>query len=801
MRMRYAVLLLCWLGWYADALAYPGGMPWPQAVHYQCGTDNIFSKGQARSDGWLAAEGARAPVHYDGRACWLKVSPLAITAEPSLAQPWLAVGDLNLHRLDFELWNAQGVRVVQADRLDQHPATLATGRRLFFLQRGAETGPVYLRYVPVAGSSAIPGMGRQLQLWAADPADMLHHEQRFDAMSLSAATFMASCALIVAFFALVLRKLSYGLFSLYALTHLFLILSKNGLQFLLPELGQLLINPHLFQYVVATLSMTLSIQFGEFMRHSRPLAWLGYSLALAFLLLMVLHAFNPNPPETLIALIVPLHFLVLLAGHWRGWRRGQRSCAILLFGMAPIAAYWGLYLWFAVGMRLPQPEWMQIGAPFEYLRTLCLPMAFLYAMADLAVRQRKEREHLAAQLSASRAELETRIEAATTELRAKKEEAELATVAKSRFLAAASHDLRQPTHALGMFVARLAQLPAEPPARELVGKLERAVRALQDLLDGLLDISRLETRSDPVKCGPVAVNTLFDAVHRVAAGAAAAKGLRLHIHPSRHWVMSDALLLQRILLNLVSNAIQYTPAGTVLVTCRSIQQGQRLRIEVRDSGIGIAPEHHGLIFKEFYQVGNRERERSRGMGLGLTIVERSARLLGHDLGFCSSPGQGSRFHIELSAALPGAVLQAQRASVAAETPPGGSLQGLQVLVVEDDAMVSEALSGLLTSWGCVVRCASSLPSALEQLGAAGRAALPEMILSDFRLPGGEHGIAVIQALREASGRPIAACLMSGDTEAPLMQQARDAGLTLLTKPVRPAKLRNLLMRLRLPAPH
>lgn len=789
--MRYGVmLLLCWLGWVANSTAAQEATPWPQPVYYQCGVTDIFVAGQASTEGWRLAAGAQVPVQYDGQACWIRLAPLPHEGAPVLERPWLALGDLNVHRLDIELWDAQGRRVLLAQRVGQHPATIASGRRLLFIPDARDQGTHYLRYTPVPGSSAIPGMGRHLLVMAADPAQMLRSEQRFDAMSIGAATFMASSALIIGFFALVLRNVSYGLFTLYALTHAALILSKNGLQFLLPELGRPLINPHLFQYVVATLSMALSLYFGEFMRHSRRLAWLGRGVALAFLLLILLHAISPSPPELLIAVIVPVHFLVLLSGHWRGWRSGVRSSGILLWGMIPIAIYWMLYLWFALVVKAPQPDWMQIGSAVEYLRTLCLPLAFLYALADHAVRQQRDKDHLSTQLADSRRELERRIMAATTELRAKKEEAENATLAKSRFLAAASHDLRQPTHALGMFVARLSQLPADAQTRELVGKLESAVRAMQDLLDGMLDLSRLETQATPVQSRPVAVNALFESVQRHVASAAAAKGLRLRIHPTRYWVMSDALLLQRILLNLVSNAIQYTPQGTVLLTCRPTDQGRRVRIEVRDSGIGIAPEHHALIFKEFYQVGNSERDRARGMGLGLTLVERSARLLGHVLVMRSCVGQGSCFRLDLQLSPPTAVADTSMS----EHAMTGSLQGLRLLVVEDDAMAREALSGLLTSWGCVVVSARGLQSALDLLAGQGPDDLPSMILSDYRLPGGENGIQVIEALRESSGTPLAACLMSGDTDGQLINRARDAGLPLLTKPVRPAKLRNLLMR-------
>ena len=393
-------------------------------------------------------------------------------------------------------------------------------------------------------------------------------------------------------------------------------------------------------------------------------------------------------------------------------------------------------------------------------------------------------------LQLGREDLEIRIRAATAELQQKKDEAEAATLAKSRFLAAASHDLRQPTHALGMFVARLAQLPGPPESCQLVENLEAAIQAMQDLLDGLLDVSRLDAGAVPVNLKAMPLNHLFDTLREAVMASASEKRLRLRVRATSLWVTSDPVLLHRILLNLLGNAIRYTSQGTVLLSCRLIGGGKWVRIEVWDSGVGIAPEHQQDVFREFYQVGNSGRDRTQGMGLGLNIVERTARLLGHPLALRSNPGCGSRFTLELP------VAQAQ-----AEPPDGphtaepvaqGGLDGLRVLVIEDDAMVAQGLAGLLESWGCEVAVARGKAEALALLP-LGRG--PDVIISDYRLGRGENGIDVIAALHQAAGRPIAACLMSGDTDQTLIVLARETGLTLLHKPVRPAKLRSLLRHL------
>jgi len=203
---------------------------------------------------------------------------------------------------------------------------------------------------------------------------------------------------------------------------------------------------------------------------------------------------------------------------------------------------------------------------------------------------------MAQRLETGRDELEQRIATATRALREKKEQAETATLAKSRFLAAASHDLRQPMHALGMFVARLAQLPHDVPTAQLIDNLEASVQALQDLLD----VSSLESRAAQAQLRPLALADLFAQLRASLALTADQKGLRLHVRPTQVWLLSDSVLLHRILLNLLSNALRYTSSGSVLLACRPAADGQHVRIEVWDSGIGIAPEHQLFIFQEFY---------------------------------------------------------------------------------------------------------------------------------------------------------------------------------------------------------
>ena len=367
--------------------------------------------------------------------------------------------------------------------------------------------------------------------------------------------------------------------------------------------------------------------------------------------------------------------------------------------------------------------------------------------------------------------------------------AEDANRAKSLFLAAASHDLRQPTHALGMFVARLGQLEHSTETSHLIERLDTSVQAMRDLLDALLDISRLDAGAVPVHLQAFALSDVFDQLQTELALVSAEKGLSLRVRPCNVWVLSDPVQLHRILLNLLSNALRYTSAGAVLLACRVTQGGRSARIEVWDSGIGIAPEHQEAIFKEFYQVGNVERDRRKGLGLGLNIVQRTAVLLQHKLQMWSQPGVGSRFSVEVPLVPIGAVVERRRPERA---QPLADLANLVVLVIEDDALVRESLVCLIAAWRAVVVAAEGLSAALSYLEAG---LVPDLIISDYRLRDGENGIAVLQQLRKQAGRAVPACLISGDTDPALLLAVRQAGLTLLHKPVRPAKLRSLIARL------
>jgi signal transduction histidine kinase len=371
------------------------------------------------------------------------------------------------------------------------------------------------------------------------------------------------------------------------------------------------------------------------------------------------------------------------------------------------------------------------------------------------------------------------------ELHLRKDEAEAANQAKSRFLASASHDLRQPAHALGLFVARLKQLPSDAQTRELVRGVDASVQALQDMLNAFFDYSRLDSHFTHASLCNFELNTVFDKLRTSFSETAEQKGLRLRIRPCRAWVRSDPILLQRVLLNLLGNAVQHTPCGTVMLTCRPSEQRGMLRVQVRDSGIGIAEEHQTKVFEEFYQVENPERDRNKGLGLGLSIVERACQLLGHSLHLRSELGCGSTFTV----LVPLGQAEEAGAPVALEPAKLQDIHGMRVMLIEDDELGRAALKGLLQSWGCVVVEASTAQAALQRWDTN---LMPDFILTDYRLLGAQNGVDAVRSLRAAAARDVPACVISGDTAEDVKERINMAGLLLLQKPVKPAKLRSVL---------
>lgn len=385
--------------------------------------------------------------------------------------------------------------------------------------------------------------------------------------------------------------------------------------------------------------------------------------------------------------------------------------------------------------------------------------------------------NMAARLKESYSGLERKVEDRTRQL------AE-ANRAKSRFLAAASHDLRQPVHALGLFVAQLREVRDASAQERIIEKVEVSTAAVSELIEALLDISKLDAgtvESQPVE---FALQPLLERVGQAFSFAARAKDLRLRVRPTPLRVHSDSLLLERILLNLTANAVRYTKEGGVVVGVR--KRGTRARIEVWDTGLGISPEDQRHIFEEFYRVGDRRHETAQGLGLGLAIVQRLARLLGLEISMRSVPGAGSVFAIEVPLAS-GAFMSVVPMTKSRDAT---RFDGLAVLLVDDDASAREAAEGLLAQWGCRVLSASGGKEARDLLAAG--APKPAVIICDYRLGPSELGTHVVQAIRADLGMNIPAVIISADSSATSLQEITAAGLHLLRKPLKAAQLRALL---------
>lgn len=393
---------------------------------------------------------------------------------------------------------------------------------------------------------------------------------------------------------------------------------------------------------------------------------------------------------------------------------------------------------------------------------------------------------LAATLQASRAALEARLQAATADLAAQRQAAEAAVQAKSRFLAAASHDLRQPLHALSLLVAALKERLTSNDTLHLARQIEASALAMQTLLNGLLDLSRLDAgvvQANP-QCFPLM--RLLQGLQRQYAPIAAEKGLTLQVRPTQAWVQTDPVLLERILGNLLANAIRYTDSGWVALGTRLEQD--HLRVEVWDTGPGIPPAYQERIFEEYFQLQNPERARDKGLGLGLAIVARLARLLGTPINLDSTPGRGSCFSLRLPICAP----QAQTPEP--EGPPTGTaLQDALVAFIDDDPGILEAMVLLLDEWGVEVAAGTDVAQVQADLAQLGRR--PDVIVADYRLGGGCTGIEAIAALRRAFGADIPALLVTGDTAPETIRAIQASGLPVLHKPLKPAKLRALLAHL------
>ncbi len=356
---------------------------------------------------------------------------------------------------------------------------------------------------------------------------------------------------------------------------------------------------------------------------------------------------------------------------------------------------------------------------------------------------------------------------------------------KSRFLAIASHDLRQPVHALGLFAATLEKRLQGTSEEPLVRNVVRSIDGLDRSFYAMLDISRLDAGTVEPNFQHFPLRDLFRRLHMHFAGQAELAGLGLRFSPGGKSVTSDPQLLERILGNLIQNAIKYTRTGGIVVVARTTQT--HFNVEVWDTGVGIRAAELPRVFDEFYQADHARRTRTQGLGMGLAIVKRLARLLGHTLTVASQPGCGTMFRIGIAR---GALPEIQDVTAAADTLPMPALQPRTVLVIDDEEPIREGLLMLLEEWGYQALAAGTLDEARHIMRTLELP--PDLILSDLHLGDGPDGIAVIETVRRECGCELPAILITGDTSHEEMRRAGASGHPVLFKPVQPHKLLNAM---------
>jgi len=452
-------------------------------------------------------------------------------------------------------------------------------------------------------------------------------------------------------------------------------------------------------------------------------------------------------------------------------------------GVPAVAPRWPSVLSFVVPMMvglITALAWREDGEHF-FLAGCCLlylgaTLHFahqLHQLLDRALLMRFEKEALAEKLSEQMAV------------------AQRASEEKNRFFAAANHDLRQSMHAIALFGAVLE--------RELQGRLEqthatrlmRAVHALGTSLDTMLDVSRLDAGVIVPMRQAIPLNPLFQAINQIFEPRAEEKGLQLRLRASPLWVDTDPQLLQRLLFNLLENAIKYTTEGGVLLVARA--RGDAVWIEIQDTGIGIASENLLYIFDEFYQVNNPGRDRTKGLGIGLSIVRRLSTLLGHPVEVHSRLGQGTRFRVVIDLASE----PEQRPEPEIDVLQERRAMPKRVLLIDDESDVSEAMIALLGSHGVTVQAVRDERDAMTAFAQASALGAPfDALICDYRLADGANGLDVGQSLRERFAPDLPMLLVTGETAPRRLQRVRDSGVPVLFKPVAAEILMKTLISMR-----
>jgi len=478
------------------------------------------------------------------------------------------------------------------------------------------------------------------------------------------------------------------------------------------------------------------------------------------------------------ALCIAIFVWILLRPGVNTWRRRlavllDMGAITLIMGRAEEegTAIFGMYLWVIVGNGFRFGRWY-----LHYAQALAVAG---FTVVLLSTDYWRHHPTLGIGLLIALTMVPWYFSALLARLQQARAEAEAANVAKTKFLAAASHDLRQPMQALSMYATVLEQRSTAANVLRLVHGIQLSVTTLERMFDSLLDISKIEAGVIKPNVTAFALMPLIERVADAERPIAAHKGLQLRVVPTTASVCSDPALLERMLKNLVTNAIRYTERGKIVIGCRRLPD-ERLRLDVIDSGIGIALDEQERIFDEYYQLSGSS---AQGLGLGLPIVKSLGELLGHAVSVKSAPGKGSVFSIELERAM------AVPAAGVAAPAPITQLSGLNVAIVDDDVEIRVSMGLLLESWGCRTVAAGSgaeLEGALRAQSIA-----PHALIVDYRLADAMSGIEVVERLRKVFGRRLPALIITG-TGNPAHLESRAGGIPVATKPVAPGRLRAFL---------
>ena len=457
--------------------------------------------------------------------------------------------------------------------------------------------------------------------------------------------------------------------------------------------------------------------------------------------------------------------------------------AVLGANVSQLAPVIPVFVWFAIAMLITMIA--KISQMHNHAYDILGALAILYvAMLFIQALNSARTSRTAIQLRFENSELLSQLRVKSVIAENAQQEAEHANAAKSRFLAAASHDLRQPIHAQGLFLEALSRSNLTDSQRALLTSARAASSASSELLNSLLDFSRIEAGVIEPLHQAFRLQPLLTKIENDLAPQADKKHIVYRTHETSFTVVSDPVLLELILRNLISNAIRYTNCGGVLVVCR--KRAGLASLEVWDTGIGIPKEHQQAVFREFHQLGNPERDRNKGLGLGLAIADGLARTLRHNLSLASVPQRGSMFRLTLPIST--ATLPFEQATL---NQSRTRIFTARLLVIDDDEAVRDGMLHLLRDWGCECEAAESIEEAL----ALAQLNIPDVIISDYRLREQRTGVEAIATIREQSGIAIPALLITGDTAPERLREARDTGIPLLHKPVSPNKLYRKLVEL------